>query len=225
MKSYRFVEVPTTFSLRKLHRGHQTNLSTLEVGYLGRSNHVVIFHHDGERRQTGERYENHPFAVAEIIRMAGGSVLDQCKAKLHDILERILETGDQALYGKTVAEIAIAFPPEVLQACLALTKTNPEKYHEQLFQANINDPWIMIIKLADRLHNLRTIRGFPLTKQIMYLGETLGPFLELCRRALESVCHDYPQLLPIYEGMIRQLEGDARSRLVRTKHKIDTVAD
>ena len=105
------------------------------------------------------------------------------------------------------------FPSEVLVAVLTLTKTKRDNYYEQLFQANSEDPWIMIIKMADRLHNLETIRGFGLAKRICYLEETLSMFLCLCRRSVESIRREYPELVPIYEGMINQIETTGRRKL------------
>lgn len=220
---YRYVEVPRTFSLRQSYLGHQTGLSTLEVGYLARSNHVILCHHGNERRASGERYENHPLAVAEVIRLVGGDVLAQCKAKLHDILERLLEIGDEDLYEKTVKEITSAYPVEVIQAVLALTKFNRETYEEQLFQGNFDDPWIIIIKLADRLHNIRTICGFSLAKQQSYLFETSGSFLDLCERSEEAIRPRHSLLIPVYEGMIRQLREEASYKLGRVNRKIATA--
>jgi (p)ppGpp synthase/HD superfamily hydrolase len=216
----KYVEVPFGFSLRRCYKGHQTSITTVEAGYLEIARHVVVYHHDGEYRKSGGRYENHPLAVAEIIRQLGLPVLEQVKALLHDILERLLELGDQGLFNKTVKEIEARFPKEVIRDVQYLTKYDRERYLDQLFQGNLVNPCLMLVKMADRLHNIKTIRGFSLEKRREYLRETLGEFMELCQRARESVACDHPSLLPHYDGLIAQLGHDAGRRLAYVEKRL-----
>ena len=218
---YRYVEIPRTFSLRQLHMGHQTGLSVLDGGYLGLANHVVISHQGNERRDSGERAENHPFAVAEGVRLIGGSVIAQCVAKMHDVLEEILKTGNMQLFTKTIGEIVRTFPREVPFAVQVLTKFDPEIYYDQLYLGNCKMPdVIMPTKMIDKLHNIKTIFGFDLQKQHRYLLETLGGFMDLCQRSLEFVSAEYPELVPDYEGLIRQLREEASYKLRRVERKL-----
>jgi len=210
----KFVEVPYTFTLLELLRGHQTDLSNEELGMLMRSKHVPVWHHRRELRKTGGPYFEHCLAVAEVVRRVGGGVVEQAAACLHDEWER----PDKKALGKIKKEMKLFFPKRVFFLVGALTK--PEKkdlYWRQLYAANCRDSWVLIIKMADRLHNLRTISGFGPRKRREYLGETLGIFIETCQRGREQVVGRERKLLKIYDGLISQLQASAKSELNKIK--------
>jgi len=209
----KFVEVPYTFTLQEVLRGHQTGLSNKEVGMLMRAKHVPVWHHRHELRKTGDPYYEHCLAVAEIVRRVGGGIIEQVAASLHDEWER----PDERVVRKIKKEMRLFFPKRVFFLVAALTKPKKKnRYFSQLLRANQKDHWVLIIKMADRLHNLRTIRGFGKIKRREYLKETSGIFLETCQRGRESVLKDY-KLLKIYDGLIAQLYSTTESELTKLK--------
>lgn len=211
---YKYVEVPYTFTLQEVLRGHQTALSNEELGMLMRSKHVPVWHHRAELRATGDPYHEHCLAVAEIVRRIGGGVVEQIAASLHDEWER----PDIEAVNKIKEEMLFFFPERVFFLVAALTKPEDEDlYWDQLYIANCRDSWVMIIKMADRLHNLRTVRGFGLKRRKRYLDETSGIFLETCERGKKTVSDNAPDLLEIYDGLIRQLAAGAKSELKKVK--------
>ncbi len=213
----KFVEVPFTFTLQEVLRGHQTGLSNEELGMLMRSKHVPVWHHRAELRATGDPYHEHCLAVAEIVRRIDGGIIEQVAASLHDEWER----PDGEAVKKIKKEMRIFFPKRVFFLVAALTKPkNEDQYFRQLYRANCKDSWVLIIKMADRLHNLRTIRGFGIKRRRQYLEETLGIFLETCLRGREWVFGHDSKLLEIYDGLIKQIQVNAKSELAKIKRKL-----
>lgn len=211
-----FVEVPYTFTLQEVLRGHQTGLSNQELGMLMRSKHVPVWHHRKELRETGDPYHEHCLAVAETIRRIGGGVVKQVAASLHDEWER----SDEEAVKKIKKEMRIFFPKRVFFLVAALTKPENENfYFRQLYKANCRDSWVLIIKMADRLHNLRTIRGFGIMRRRKYLVETSGIFLETCQQGREWVSVHDSKILDIYNGLIGQLQTNTESELKKIKQK------
>lgn len=214
---YQFVEVPYTFTLQEVLRGHQTGLSNEELGMLMRSKHVPVWHHRTELRATGDPYHEHCLAVAEIVRRITGGVIEQVAASLHDEWER----PDDEAVKNIKEEMRLFFPERVFFLVAALTKPEGQGlYFEQLYSANCQDCWVLIIKMADRLHNLRTIRGFGVKRRRQYLEETLGIFIETCQRGREWVFDHDSKLVEIYDGLIKQIQAGAKSELAKIKRKL-----
>ena len=215
-----FVEVPVSVTLRDLLRGHQQNLPDKVVGRLFRMRHVAVHHHDLEVRKTGEPYHEHCLVVEAIVRLLGGGEEEQEAACGHDLFEACIESGTLE---EIREELKKHFSARVILLIEALTKYDSDTYWDQLFRANIKDPWVVIIKVADRLHNLETIIGFSLPKRREYLQETLGPMMQMCNKAMKCVESDHPDLLPIYKGLTAQLEETARANLERVEKELELI--
>lgn len=222
-----FVEVPATMTLRDQLRGHQSDLPNEVVGRLFRMRHVAVWHHDLEKRKSGEPYHEHCLSVEDIVRQVLARCpfcvsspygeVEQQAACGHDLFEACIEHGD---VDTVRADLEKYFSGRVIMLIEALTKYDPDTYWEQLLLANSQDPWVVIIKIADRLHNLVTIRGFGLEKQLEYLEETQGPLLEMCYRAHQWVRERAPVFDSVYDGLITQLQGTARDVLVRVRAEL-----
>jgi guanosine-3',5'-bis(diphosphate) 3'-pyrophosphohydrolase len=144
--------------------------------------------HDKQLRMSGEPYVTHPIAVAEIVAQWG---LDQDAieaALLHDVIEDTPATLDEItkLFGPKVAELVDGVTklrlsstprPQADSARLAESNENLRK----LLLASSKDFRVIMIKLADRLHNMRTIRYLPEERRIMIARESLeiyGPLAD-----------------------------------------------
>ncbi|WP_030439162.1 HD domain-containing protein [Actinoplanes subtropicus] len=101
--------------------------------------------HGRQRRKTGDRYITHPVAVAGIVASAGGATPAICAALLHDVIEDTRVTSNQlhAEFGSGIAGLVEDLTLSVVRA------------------GGPADPDLMLIALADRLHNLRTISPLP----------------------------------------------------------------
>ena len=140
--------------------------------------------HKGVRRLSGEPYIMHPIAVAQIacseIGLGSTSI---CSALLHDVVEDT---------DYTVEDIENIFGPKIAQIVDGLTKISGGIFGEQasaqaenfkkLLLTMSDDIRVILIKIADRLHNMRTLDSQPANKQYKIAGETLYIYAPLAHR-------------------------------------------
>ncbi len=139
--------------------------------------------HEGQFRKSGEPYILHPLAVAELLRDLGGSDAVIAAGFLHDVIE------DTAI---TSEEIEEKFGSEVRQLVDGVTKLSKfnfsSKTEEQaenfrrMFLAMAKDIRVILVKLADRLHNMRTLEHMPEAKRRVKAQETRDIFAPLANR-------------------------------------------
>jgi len=138
--------------------------------------------HDRQTRKTGEPYILHPIAVARIVNEELGLGTNPIIASLlHDVVE------DTA---STTEEIRELFGEDIAFLVDGLTKEKMEQYELSMQVDNIRkmlmtiqyDIRALLIKLADRLHNMRTLADMPLHKQMKITGETDFFFAPLANR-------------------------------------------
>jgi len=140
--------------------------------------------HKGVRRLSGEPYIMHPIAVAQIacseIGLGSTSI---CSALLHDVVEDT---------DYTVEDIENIFGPKIAQIVDGLTKISGGIFGEQasaqaenfkkLLLTMSDDIRVILIKICDRLHNMRTLESQPANKQYKIAGETLYIYAPLANR-------------------------------------------
>ena len=140
--------------------------------------------HKGVRRLSGEPYIMHPIAVAQIacseIGLGSTSI---CSALLHDVVEDT---------DYTVEDISNIFGPKIAQIVDGLTKISGGIFGEQasaqaenfkkLLLTMSEDIRVILIKICDRLHNMRTLESQPANKQYKIAGETLYIYAPLANR-------------------------------------------
>jgi GTP pyrophosphokinase len=139
--------------------------------------------HEGQQRRSGEPYVQHPLAVAEIVAKFGLDDTTICAALLHDAVE------DTAV---TLDEIERDFGSDVAQIVDGVTKLQRVHFDSQeqqqaatmrkMMVAIANDLRVLIIKLADRLHNMSTLAVLPEAKQERIARETLDIYAPLAHR-------------------------------------------
>ena len=140
--------------------------------------------HKGVRRLSGEPYIMHPIAVAHIVcREIGLGSTSICSALLHDVVE-------DTEY--TVEDIENMFGQKIAQIVDGLTKISGGIFGEQasaqaenfkkLLLTMSEDIRVILIKIADRLHNMRTLESQPANKQYKIAGETLYLYAPLAHR-------------------------------------------
>lgn len=156
--------------------------------------------HEGVRRRSGEPYLLHPIAVAKIVTdEIGLGVKSVVAALLHDVVE-------DTEY--TVEDMERIFGPKIASMVDGLTKmsgvfnadtSEQAEYFRKVLLTLSDDVRVILIKIADRLHNMRTLGSMPLNKQIKITGETIYLFAPLAHRLglysikseLEDLCMKY----------------------------------
>ncbi|MDQ6839230.1 MAG: HD domain-containing protein, partial [Actinomycetota bacterium] len=139
--------------------------------------------HEGQLRRSGEAYITHPLAVATILAGLGLDDITVAAALLHDAVEdtRLRVTDIETDFGPAVAAIVdgvtkldrISFDSKEAQQAASMRK---------MLVAMAKDPRVLLIKLADRLHNMRTIAAMPEWKQKRTAHETLDIYAPLAHR-------------------------------------------
>ena len=140
--------------------------------------------HKGVRRLSGEPYIMHPIAVAQIAcEETGLGATSICAALLHDVVEDT---------DYTVEDMENIFGPKIAQIVDGLTKISGGIFGEQasaqaenfkkLLLTMSDDIRVILIKICDRLHNMRTLASQPASKQYKIAGETLYIYAPLANR-------------------------------------------
>ena len=176
--------------------------------------------HEGVRRRSGEPYLLHPIAVAKIvIEEIGLGVKSVVAALLHDVVE-------DTEY--SVEDMERIFGPKIASMVDGLTKmsgvfnadtSEQAEYFRKVLLTLSDDVRVILIKIADRLHNRRTLGAMPMNKQIKITGETIYLFAPLAYRLglysikseLEDLCMKYrfPQQ---YAEITQKLQESEASR-------------
>ena len=171
-----------------------------EVVFLTKAYHFAKDAHKNQKRASGEEYFTHPCAVAQILIGLKMDFRTIAAAFLHDVLE------DTPVSAK---DIASEFDEEVLALVEGVTKLDKIEFksHEEeqaenfkkIFVSMAKDIRVIIIKLADRLHNMRSLNFLSKERQTRMANETLEIFAPLARRLgisklnceLEDLCLKY----------------------------------
>ena len=141
--------------------------------------------HEGQFRKSGEKYICHPIAVAEIVVDFGLDTDSICAALLHDTLEDCADKVDLQMikreFGAQVAELV-----DGLTKLVQLKFADKEDIHmeslRKMFLAMAKDVRVIFIKLADRLHNMRTLDAQPEEKRRRIALETMHVYAPLAHR-------------------------------------------
>ncbi|MBV1893123.1 MAG: HD domain-containing protein, partial [Ilumatobacteraceae bacterium] len=153
------------------------------VATISRAYRVAAEAHQSQMRSSGEAYINHPLAVSQIVADIGLDDVSVAAALLHDAVEDTEITVDDVArdFGSEIAEIVdgvtklerIRFDSREEQQAATMRK---------MLVAMAKDLRVLVIKLADRLHNMRTIAAMPQQKQHRIAQETLDIYAPLAHR-------------------------------------------
>jgi len=158
-------------------------LKNAEIKKIQRAYTFAFIAHDGQKRKDGSAYISHPVAVAKIVaelKMDHDSI---CAALMHDVLEDcdVQKTVLEKNFGKDVANIVDGVSKLGKIHMQNKAETNANNF-QKMALAMANDVRVILVKLCDRLHNMRTIDFMPRHKQIIKSKETLEMFAPLALR-------------------------------------------
>jgi GTP diphosphokinase / guanosine-3',5'-bis(diphosphate) 3'-diphosphatase len=194
------------------------NCTPADAALVGQAFEFAYNLHQGQVRASGEPYIAHPVAVAGLLRELGGDAAMIAAGFLHDIIEDTETTGEEieAKFGESVRRL--------VEGVTKLSKFNFSSKTERLaenfrrmFLAMAQDIRVIVVKLADRLHNMRTLEHLSGDRQQRIALETREIFAPLASRLgigrfkweLEDLAFKY--LEPDSYKEIQQLIADKRA--------------
>ena len=143
----------------------------------------AVAHHGDQKRKSGEPYIIHPVHVAYILSTLGLDDATICAALMHDLAEDT---------DVTIEDISKEFSPEIAEMVNGVTKLGKINYvsaeeqqvenYRKMFLAMGKDIRVILIKLADRLHNMRTLKYLTRDRQIAISKETMDLYAPLANR-------------------------------------------
>jgi len=141
--------------------------------------------HNGQRRRSGEAYVFHPIAVAKIVSSEIGlDATSIAAALIHDVVEdneKYTINDIEQLFGQTVAKIVDGLTKISKLSKSSDVSLQAENFKKMLLTLN-DDIRVIIIKIADRLHNMQTMHAMKPDKQIKIASETLYIYAPLAHR-------------------------------------------
>ena len=212
-----------------LYKTCKTYLNSEEIKKIQKAYSFAFYAHTGQKRKDGSDYITHPVAVTEILlelKMDSDSI---CAALMHDVLEdcNVQKSNLAKMFGDDVAHIVdgVSKLGKIDHKNIADKNANNL---QKMALAMANDVRVILVKLCDRLHNMRTIEFVPRKKQIQKSKETLdlyGPLAlrvgmqdiraELEDRAFKCL---HPMRADLLENAIKSSSG-GRKKIVQKIRK------
>ena len=207
-----------TPALDPLFRIVRANHPKADLHLLERAYRVADSQHHGQTRQSGDAYITHPLAVTTILAELGMTEPTLCAALLHDTVEDT---------DYTLRQVTKEFGTEIARLVDGCTKLDKVTYGDsaksetirKMIIAMSKDVRVLVIKLADRLHNMRTLHYLRADKQSRIASETLEIFAPLAHRlgmnAIKWELEDlaFSTLHPkVYDEIVRMVAEAAPSR-------------
>lgn len=202
-----------------------------DVSVVRRAYDVARRAHEGQLRQSGEPYIIHPIAVAQILADLGANSVVIAAALLHDTVEDT---------DYTLEQLTGDFGPEIAMLVDGVTKLDKVKYGDsaqaetvrKMVVAMARDVRVIVIKLADRLHNARTWKYVPPEKAARKGRETLEIYAPLARRlGLSALQHEledrsFKAVHPkVYDEIVRLVKERTPARQSYVKRMIGLVEE
>ena len=169
---------------KELLRISYQNLNTADKKLIRTAFDVAVDAHKNQRRKSGEAYVFHPIAVAKIVASEIGlDAISIASALLHDVVEDTEYTLDdiERMFGETVARIVDGLTKIAhLKKDMNISQ-QAENFRKMLLTLH-DDVRVIIIKIADRYHNMLTMDAMPEHKQVKMASETLYIYAPLAHR-------------------------------------------
>ena len=180
--------------------------------------------HKGQYRKSGEPYISHPIAVAGLLRDLGGSPATIAAGFLHDVVEDTHVTLEdiESRFGEEVRQLVEGVTKLSQFTFSSKTERQAENFR-RMFLAMAKDIRVIVVKLADRLHNMRTLEYMRPEKQLAIALETREIFAPLANRLgigrfkweLEDLAFKYaePEAYRQVQNLVAEKRGDREARL------------
>jgi GTP pyrophosphokinase len=154
-----------------------------DVELLRRAYVFSAFEHRGQVRRSGEAYLIHPLAVADFLADMKLDAVVVAAGLLHDVVEDTLTTIEriQQLFGPEVAHVVEGVTKISAIPFSSIEKRQAENFRKMLL-AMVDDIRVILVKLADRLHNMRTLHHLPEERRVKIAQETRDIYAPIANR-------------------------------------------
>ncbi|HSS07620.1 MAG TPA: HD domain-containing protein, partial [Rhodanobacteraceae bacterium] len=225
-------ENPPPADVRGLEQRLSAYLAPEQVARVRRAYEVGALAHEGQTRKSGEPYITHPVAVAGILAELGMDAETIIAAILHDTLEDTKLTSEQitAEFGANVTELVDGVTKLDKVRFRSRQEAAAESFRKMLL-AMARDLRVILIKLADRLHNMRTLGAVDAESRRRIARETLDIYAPIAQRLgmnrFKSELQDlgfrtlYPDRHRVIAARIRSVLGNRREAMSRIEHALD----
>lgn len=236
MTAISIIESPTTELelpqwLRECLINQESDSIRAEEDLICRAFNFAYQLHEGQYRKSGEPYIAHPIAVASLLRDLGGDSVTIAAGFLHDIVEDTEVTPEEIeeKFGIQV-RLLVEGVTKLSKFNFSSTTERQAENFRRMFLAMATDIRVIVVKLADRLHNMRTLEHLKPEKQRRISLETREIFAPLANRLgigrlkweLEDLCFKY--LEPDAYRQIQSLIAERRAdREARIKKVVETL--
>ncbi|MGV8841992.1 MAG: bifunctional GTP diphosphokinase/guanosine-3',5'-bis pyrophosphate 3'-pyrophosphohydrolase [Pseudomonas sp.] len=205
-----------------------TYLSADQVNLVRRAFFYAEQAHDGQRRRSGEAYVTHPLAVANILANMHMDHQSLMAAMLHDVIEDtgIAKEALTAQFGESVAELVDGVSKLTQMTFETKAEAQAENF-QKMAMAMARDIRVILVKLADRLHNMRTLEVLAGEKRRRIAKETLDIYAPIANRlGMHSVRIEFEELgfkamHPMRSARIQQAVKRARGNRKEIVNKIE----
>ncbi|WP_295686334.1 bifunctional (p)ppGpp synthetase/guanosine-3',5'-bis(diphosphate) 3'-pyrophosphohydrolase [uncultured Nevskia sp.] len=188
--------------------------------------------HAGQNRSSGEPYIYHPLAVAKILAEMRLDATTLCAAILHDVIEDTPVGKEEIarLFGRDVAELVDGVSKFQKVEGMSGAERQAENVRKLLL-AMAQDLRVILVKLADRLHNVRTLDGVEPAKRRRVSLETLEIYAPIAQRLgintlrmeLEDLSFQnlYPNRYEVFRKAVNDRLGDTKGLIKEIEHKLE----
>jgi (p)ppGpp synthetase, RelA/SpoT family len=192
--------------------------------------------HDGQRRRSGEPYITHPVAVADLLADLRLDAQTLIAAILHDVMEDTPNTKEEitARFGREVAELVDGVSKLDQIQFRSRAEAQAESFRKMLL-AMVRDIRVIMVKLADRTHNMRTLGAMPPAKRRTIARETLEIYAPIANRlgmhAIKRELEDlgfralYPKRYKVIETAVKAAKGNQKQFVGRIAASLKDALD
>ncbi len=192
-------------------------LTEEQINKVRRAYYYAEQAHDGQKRHSGEDYITHPLAVATILSKMRMDYQGLMAAMLHDVIEDSDITKDAITkqFGQTVADIVDGVSKLTHIRFEDKAKAQAENF-QKMSLALAKDIRVILVKLADRTHNMRTLGAMPAYKRRIKAEETLEIYSPIAQRLgmhnmrIEFEDLGFAAMYPLREKLLKKAVGQVR---------------
>ncbi len=203
----------------------KSKLKCDEIEVIKKAYNYAVKKHRGMKRLTGDDYISHPLNVAYIVSNLNVDYITIASSLIHEVVNNSIEETEiseiEELFGSEISNIVDAIS-KINKLELVDDKENSAIYLRKVLVGLATDVRVLYIKLADRLHNLRTLYPLPKEKQRQKINETINVLIPIAHRlGINSIKNELEDLSLKYSKP--DVYNDILEKLNATKDELSSV--